>query len=175
MMWTGTRALLEPVSATTWVPAAILVVSLGSLAAAFAGQFIFGLEPCILCLYQRIPYVATAVLAAAALVLPAGWWRCAAVAGCAGVFLAGAALAFYHVGVEQHWWGSIAGCGGQLVTDFTVQDLQASLAQPAPKPCDEVDWTLFGVSLAGYNAMMSLVFALASAIGAAQIRNEMKP
>ena len=45
------------------IPLAILAVSIGSLAMAFAAQYLFGLDPCILCLYQRIPYAVTVVLA----------------------------------------------------------------------------------------------------------------
>ena len=43
---------------------------------------------------------------------------------CAVIFAAGGALAFYHVGVEQHWWGSVAGCAGEAVTDLTLDDLR---------------------------------------------------
>ena len=63
-------------------------------------------------------------------------------------------MAFYHVGVEQHWWGSFAACGGELATDLTLEDLKAQLGggNIPRKPCDRIDWELFGLSLAGYNA-----------------------
>lgn len=151
------------------IPLAILAVSVGSLAMAFAAQYLFGLDPCILCLYQRIPYAVTVVLAAAALAAPTrGRLRPGLVALCAGVFFAGAALAFYHVGVEQHWWGSFAACGGELATDLTLEDLKAQLGggNIPRKPCDRVDWELFGLSLAGYNGIASLALGVASLVGA---------
>lgn len=151
------------------IPLAILAVSVGALAMAFAAEYLFGLDPCILCLYQRIPYAVTVVLAAAALVAPThGRLRTGLVTLCAVVFFAGAALAFYHVGVEQHWWGSIAGCGGELATDLTLEDLKSQLTGGfvPRKPCDRVDWELFGLSLAGYNGFASLALGVASLAGA---------
>lgn len=151
------------------IPIAILAVSIGSLAMAFAAQYLFGLDPCILCLYQRIPYAIAVVLAAGALVAPTrGRLRPRLVALCAVVFFAGAALAFYHVGVEQHWWGSFAACGGHLVTDLTLDDLKAQLngGSIPSKPCDRVDWELFGLSLAGYNGIASLALGVACVVGA---------
>jgi len=155
------------------IPLAILAVSVGALAMAFAAEYLFGLDPCILCLYQRIPYAVTVVLAAAALLAPTrGRLRPGLVALCAGVFFAGAALAFYHVGVEQHWWGSFAGCGGELATDVTLEDLKSQLTEGfiPRKPCDRIDWELFGLSLAGYNGIASLALGAACLAGAHLVR-----
>lgn len=149
------------------VPVAILAVSLAALAWALASQYVFGFEPCVLCLYQRLPYVATTIFAAAALVLPVGGGaRAAVVALCAATFLGGAGVAFFHVGVEEHWWPGTAGCGGVLAADVSVEDLRAALADKAPKACDEVDWRLFGLSLAGYNTILSLMLAAGCLVGA---------
>lgn len=153
------------------IPGAIVLASLGALVAALVGQYGFGLEPCILCLYERVPYALAAGVALLAAVLP---WRATAraslVALCGVIFFAGAALAFYHVGVEQHWWVAISGCGGQPATGFTIEDLQISLQSAAVKPCDQVDWQLFGISLAGYNGLLSLALAIGSLVGARSIR-----
>jgi disulfide bond formation protein DsbB len=149
---------------------AILVISLGALAAAFAGQYLFGLEPCVLCLYQRVPWAAAGLIAALALVGWAGRFRLSAIALCAAVFAAGGALAFYHVGVEQHWWGSVAGCAGEAATDLTLDDLRpAALATGGLKPCDRVDWRLFGLSLAGYNVLMSALLSIGCLVSLALI------
>lgn len=135
----------------------VLLASLGGLAAAFAGEYLFGLEPCILCLYERVPYAAAALMAGVALATPAqSGWRARLMALAAVVFLAGAGLAFYHVGVEQHWWRSVAGCEGPLALD--AGDL-GTLSLSDLKPCDRVDWRLFGLSLAAYNAIVSLALA----------------
>ena len=155
------------------IPLAIGLACLGVLAFAYIGQYGFGLEPCILCLYERIPYALAAGVALLTAVLPLNLSARAVLVGLCGViFLGGAGLAFYHVGVEEHWWAAITGCGGQPATDFTVEDLQASLQRPALKSCDQVDWRLFGISLAGYNVILSMVLAIGSFMGAGFLRKE---
>jgi disulfide bond formation protein DsbB len=156
------------------IPFAIVLVCLGAVAFAYIGQYGFGLEPCVLCLYERIPYALAAGVALLTAVLPlTNSARALLVGLCGVIFLGGAGLAFYHVGVEEHWWAAITGCGGQPDMDFTVEDLQASLQRPsALKPCDEVDWRLFGISLAGYNVILSMVLAIGSFMGAGFLRKE---
>ena len=84
------------------------------------------------------------------------------------VFLVGAGIAFYHVGVEQHWWASAASCGNNGGdVPKTIDELRQLLMQAKPaKACDEVDWTLFGLSMATYN----VPFSLGSLWGAKLIR-----
>ncbi len=151
-------------------PFAIFAVSVTALVNAYTAEYALGLEPCILCLYQRVPYAAASVLGLAALFVPSLRSRAVAVAGM--VFLAGAVLAFYHVGVEQHWWVSVASCGGGGNDGpATVEELRQLLMRAKPvKACDEVDWTLFGLSMATYNAALSLVLGSASLWAADQLR-----
>jgi len=157
------------------LPLAILVVSMGAMASAFIAQYVFGLEPCVLCLYQRVPYAITGTLAALALLLSArGQPREWLVTACGFVFLAGSALAFYHVGVEQHWWGSVAACGGELSAGINVSDLAAQLSSAPRKPCDQVDWRLFGLSMAGYNSLVSLGLGVAAIAGGWYLGKERK-
>ena len=68
MRYTG--AMIAPSRGVDWprlIPLAILAASAGALAVAYIAEFVFGLEPCILCLYQRVPYAATGILAILAL------------------------------------------------------------------------------------------------------------
>ncbi len=88
-----------------------------------------------------------------------------AVIGAGVAFLAGAEIAFYHVGVEQHWWRSVASCGvaASDPEPETVEELRRLLTEArTAKACDEVDWTLFGVSMATYNVAASLALAVGS-------------
>ncbi len=155
-----------------WAPIVIMAVSLTALATAYIAQYGFGLEPCVLCLYQRVPYGATILLAVAALFLARGG-NAGAVSwliGIAGLaFLAGGGVALYHVGVEQHWWQS-AVCGGQLPQNMSVQDLQAALLAPPPKSCDAIDWTFLGLSMASWNALISPLLAAAAAAAMVAMR-----
>ncbi len=171
MRYTG--AMTAPSRGVDWprlIPMAILAASVGALAVAYIAEVVFGLEPCILCLYQRVPYAATGILAILALGLPPrSGVRAASVALCGAVFVAGAGVAVYHVGVEQHWWAGTAACGSALPAEMTVEVLRAQLAAGPSKPCDQVDWTLFGISFAGYNLMASLALAAFSLAGARRL------
>src|SRR4029453_17182453 len=104
--------MTSPVAGPHRVPLLILIAALASLAVAFASQYWGGLQPCVLCVYQRYPYGVAAALGLIGLGLarhPAQLRIVVALAGI--VFLADAAIAFYHVGVEQHWWQGTAECG----------------------------------------------------------------
>ncbi len=151
-------------------PFGIFAVSAAALINAYVAQYVFDLEPCILCLYQRVPYAVAGVLGLVALFVPKMRYFAVAVAGL--VFLIGACLAFYHVGVEQHWWVSAASCGADGSDGpATVDELRQLLTQGRPaKACDEVDWTLFGLSMATYNVAMSLALGTASLWAAEQLR-----
>ena len=154
------------------VPIAILAASAGALGFAYVAETVFGLEPCVLCLYQRVPYAATGIVAVLMLGLPtnapvARW----GVAVCLALYLAGAAIAFYHVGVERHWWVSVAACGGADARAVTIESLNAQLSIQFDKPCDQVDWTLFGISMAGYNVALS-AFLGAAALWVLRLLNE---
>lgn len=136
------------------------------LAAAWGFQLIGGLQPCILCLYQRWPYWILLVLSALAILVArrAGARGLAAFAAlCALVFLAGAGIAGFHVGVEAGWWQGLAACGG-AVNDagLSIDELREKLFATPIVRCDEVAWSLFGISMAGWNFLASIVFAAAS-------------
>ena len=148
------------------IPGAIALISLGALAIAFTAEFGFGLEPCVLCRYQQAAYAAAAAVGLMALAPPlTPRARTLLVALCGAVFLAGAGIAFYHVGVERHWWSGLAACGGGVPGEISLADLKAQLTTKQPKTCDEVDWTLFGLSLATYNVGMYLLMAAFSVTG----------
>ncbi|MBI1777382.1 MAG: disulfide bond formation protein B [Proteobacteria bacterium] len=155
------------------VPSLVLAASALVLGTALASQYVGGLQPCVLCLYQRYPYwiaIALSVLALAAMRMPGGRRASAALVGLAGVgFLAGAAIALFHVGVEQHWWAGTAECGTTLPAAASAAQLKAQLlAQPVVR-CDEVAWSLFGVSMAGFNVLVSLGLTAFAGLGAKRL------
>ncbi len=141
-------------------PAVVLLLGSGGLlAGAYGFQYLGDLQPCVLCLYQRVPHAVVVILALAALVFaprPAAAWA----VGLAGLaVLIGAGIAGFHVGVEQHWWEGMAECGSAANAN-TLEALRAQLlAQPVAR-CDEVPWSLFNVSMAGYNFAFSMALAI---------------
>lgn len=161
-------------SPTRAIPLLIVFIAIGSLASALVAEHVYKLEPCILCVYQRLPFIATGLLALLALKMekfPA--MIIAVIAVCGLVYLTGAGIAFYHVGVEQHWW--VSGCTGELSGNISVADLKASLMSKPEKACDDIDWTLFGISMATYNVAYSGGLGLLSLGAAMQMSKSRKP
>lgn len=136
----------------------VLLATLGS-AALLAGAHIFqamGYAPCKLCLWQRGPHWAAVAVGALALCLP---WRVLPWAGALAAAATGG-LGAYHTGVEQKWWQGPAACsaGGDLTG--SAEDLLGQIMAAPLVRCDEVAWSLMGLSMASWNALLS--FALAA-------------
>lgn len=127
----------------------VLAGSASLLGGALAFQYIGGLAPCEMCLWQRWPHVAALVLGLLAWALGN---RRVVVALAALALLATAAIGFFHAGVEYHWWAGPAACTAPPIS--TTDFITAALATPMIR-CDAAAWTLFGVSMAGYNALFS--------------------
>lgn len=133
------------------------------LLAALGLQYLGGLPPCPLCVWQRYPY-----LAVIALGLLAWFWRPRLTLVLAALLLLGnAGLAGYHLGIEQGVWALPAGCvaGGQATS---VEELRQMLATAGPT-CDQVTFRLLGLSLAAWNGLIALALA-ACALSAASAR-----
>lgn len=130
--------------------------SLALLAGAFGFQYIGGLAPCQLCLWQRWPHAAAIVIMVTALALPG---RILPVLG-AMAALTTAGVGMFHVGVEQMWWEGLASCSGNSIAGLNVSDLlNPDVAIAAPIRCDTIAWSLFGISMAGWNVILSLGLA----------------
>lgn len=130
-----------------------LLVPAGLMAGALGSQYLGGLYPCEMCHWQRWPHYAAIALALLAFVVPAGAPRpvLVALAGLA-VFTSGAIGAF-HAGVEYHWWPGITACSSTIASGG--DPLAAIMRAPIVR-CDAPQWSLAGISLAGFNALFSL-------------------
>jgi disulfide bond formation protein DsbB len=157
------RRATEPRAAT----ALILAAAVATVGAALFFQHVIGLVPCKLCLIQRQPYYAAIPLALALLLLPiSDGWRRLGLAALALVFLVSAGLGAYHAGVE---WGFFLGpsdCGGGAPPAASgVGDFLKQLETTRVVSCTEAAWRFLGLSMAGWNAVVSL--GLAAFAGAA--------
>lgn len=164
-------AWLDPVR-FAWV---LATVSALLLFGALGFQYIGEMPPCALCLYQRYPHILAIGIAAIAIALgPGGEGRSAQLGliALAGTALAGGtAVAGFHVGVEQKWWAGIQACGGGLTTTgLSLEALRDQLMRTPIVRCDRVPWELFGISLAGFNFLISLALAVSSAWAIALFR-----
>jgi len=151
---------------------AALAVFAGSAAAilgAWYFQYVLKLPPCPLCLEQRVPYhivIPLSLLLAIAAIVRAP--RALIVVGFLAIIAAmliSAALGAYHAGVEWRWWPGTTDCSGPM-TDFTTNGpLLKQLQSIHVVRCDEAAWRFLGVSLAGYNVLISLALAAVAALG----------
>ena len=126
------------------------------LAGAYIAQYGFGLYPCEMCWWQRYPLFAAIGLALLSTFAPGrGFWL--ALAG-AAIVISGFIGAF-HAGVEYGWWQGVTGCATTI--SGTEGDALAAIMNAPLIRCDTAPWTLMGVSLAGWNALISTIAGLA--------------
>ncbi|HEU0118508.1 MAG TPA: disulfide bond formation protein B [Alphaproteobacteria bacterium] len=148
------------------MPTAAMVIAVAAilaLAFVFILQYGFGVEPCILCLWQRVPYgVAIAASLVAWLWQPYSKQTQGLLALCALAFTVSTGLAIFHTGVEQHWWLGTNGCAVVPLHGASVEDLRTQLLHTVVAHCDQISWTFLGLSLANWNLPLSLALALFS-------------
>lgn len=140
-----------------WFFAGALIFSILALAGALTGQFAFDMAPCMLCIYQRIPYAVIIGLSLIGLFLqrmPALFLGLISLS-----FLSNAAIAFYHSGVERHWWEESNGCAVSFDFDnFDGQSLLDKISSAQVGSCADIPWAdpLIGLTMANYNAIFCL-------------------
>lgn len=144
------------------------ILGLLSLSMAFIAEYVFALMPCKLCLLQRWPYLLMIVIGVFGFGLHENRKMLTlcllAIVGC---FVYGGSVAVYQTGGEQGWWLLTADCSSVIDPTLSTEDYLAALKLAPTVPCDVVKWSLFGISMAGYNAFFSIfmaVFTLSIAI-----------
>jgi len=127
--------------------------SAAMLAGALFFQYVVGLAPCELCIWQRWPHVVAVLLGLVAWFVPALW--IAALGAMTMVVSAG--LGLYHTGVERQWWEGPQTCSGSgdITSMSASQLLDQILAAPVVR-CTDVAWEMFGLSMASWNAIASV-------------------
>jgi disulfide bond formation protein DsbB len=159
--------------ATLWAGAAALA-SAAMLAAAHAFETFGGYAPCALCLTAREIYWVALTIAglgfAASAALRNVWLAQFAAVLLTLAFLVGVGVAVYHAGAEWKFWPGPTACAGALSGGgASGGDLLAELQKPINVvPCDEAAWRMFGISMAGYNAVISFGLMALSAWAAQQ-------
>ena len=134
------------------------------LAIAYAFEYLANLQPCVLCIYQRIPYaVAIGLMLVAAILRKNSQFNLILFMATSVVFAIGSGIAIFHIGIEQHLWQGTPECGNFMETDSVEALRKQLLAQPIVR-CDEVAWSLFGISMTGYNFLISTSLLLYSLV-----------
>ena len=154
------RMRTEPLQAAALV---VAVVGAAAILGAWFFEFVMKLAPCPLCLEQRIPYyiaipLALIVLAATYAKAPR-WLLVAALAIVAAAMLWNAGLGIYHAGIEWKWWPGPQDCSAPISNLGSAGNLLRQLEDINVVRCDEAAWRFLGLSLAGWNVVISLGLA----------------
>jgi disulfide bond formation protein DsbB len=138
----------------SWSRLLALNTPLALLTGAYVSQYVFGLYPCEMCWWQRYPHFVALAFAIVGWLPPQRplWTALAAVS-----ILVSGLIGGFHAGVEYGWWEGITGCA--TVAASGGDPLQAILDAPIVR-CDVAPWSLFGISLAGYNFLISTAAGL---------------
>jgi disulfide bond formation protein DsbB len=128
-------------------------------------QYVGGLAPCSLCLWQRWPHIIIILLAVCAPLLRMPRLVLTGIAITAAVSVV---LAAYHAGVEWRFWAGPGGCTANLDTGGDLASLTDSLLATPIVRCDEVAWSFLGLSMAGWNSLFSLDIWLIALISLTQ-------
>lgn len=132
------------------LPLALILGALGS-------QYLGGLYPCEMCHWQRWPHYAAVLVAGVAFVVPGRAARRFLVIVAALLIACSGLIGVFHAGVEYHWWNGVTACTSTIAPGATTSAERLAAIMNAPMiRCDVAQWTLGGVSLAGFNALLSL-------------------
>ncbi len=158
------------------MPLAMAVISASALGMALMSEHVFGLQPCVLCIYQRWPYAIVIALGLIGLAISFKAKKAvAAIMGLIGVtFLANSVIAFYHTGVELKWWKSfLEGCAVPKM-EGNMQEILAQIqSRTDAVRCDEIPWAdpILNLSMANWNVIFCLGLAVVAFISARKICN----
>lgn len=149
LMGDGRRAALE-----------LALASAGLLATAYFFEYVLKILPCELCFWQRKPHFALIALGLLGAALTRPRLRAAVLLLMALVALAGVGLAFFHVGVEHKWWEGLQGCSAPTAVATTMEAARDLIFNSTVVPCDRPGWVFLGISMAGWNGIISLAIAI---------------
>ncbi len=133
------------------------LASFGLLAGAFWFENIVGLPPCKLCIWQRWPHAVIIAISFIGLVTIKQNWMILLITPSA---ISTGLIGLYHAGIEQGWWSGPSGCSNQLNPDADISSLTNSLLEMPTVKCDEIAWSLMGISMAGWNSIASFSIAI---------------
>lgn len=133
----------------------ILLAAAGSLVlllGAWAFQYIGGMAPCKMCIWQRYPHGAAIVIGALAFALPGV--RLLPLLGAAAAATT-SGIGIYHAGVERGLWEGPSSCTSGSISGLSAEELMEQIMAAPLVRCDEIPWEMFGLSMAGWNALLS--------------------
>jgi len=152
-----------------FITGVILAIAGATILAALFTQYVLGMQPCLLCLYQRWPYYIALPIAAAIVAIGPGERLARIGLALLGlIFIGSAGLAAYHAGVEWGFFLGPTGCGGAAApTAASMADFMRQLETVRVISCTEPAFVFLGLSMAGWNAVISALIAVMAFASAA--------
>jgi len=148
---------------------AVLLAGLGSLGlliGALLFQYVGDMAPCKMCYWQRYPHVGAIVIAGIILITGIGVF---AVLGLLSALIT-AGIGGFHAGVERGWWEGPQSCTSTSIDNLSTEELLAQIMSAPMVRCDEIPWQMFGLSMAGWNMVISICLAVLWTIAIKQQR-----
>lgn len=148
---------------------AVLLAGLGSLGlliGALLFQYVGDMAPCKLCYWQRYPHVGAIIIAGIILITGIGVF---AVLGLLSALIT-AGIGGFHAGVERGWWEGPQSCTSTSIDNLSTEELLAQIMSAPMVRCDEIPWQMFGLSMAGWNMVVSICLAVLWTIAIKQQR-----
>ncbi len=155
----------------------IVAVSCVAIGLAYIAQYVFGLQPCVLCIYQRIPFYITIAIGIISFYfsIKKRYGISAFLIALSGItFLFNSGLAFFHTGVEQKWWKGFSGCSAPDFSKMTPAEMAEAIRNMPTVFCDKIAWEMFGLSMANYNVIVCLGLGIICLSSAFIIRKRLK-
>ena len=136
-----------------------LIVPALLLGGAVFSQYVLGLHPCEMCYWQRWPHWAALAFALLGLMARKEGWADYLIYIAAIAIAISGLIGGFHAGVEYGWWEGVTSCATNIEAGSSQDMLDAIMNAPLIR-CDKAPWTMFGISLAGYNFLLSIGTAL---------------
>ncbi|MDI9409734.1 MAG: disulfide bond formation protein B [Candidatus Pacebacteria bacterium] len=161
-IWSGSHRQFKNLKLASWLS---IVGAIGVLAAVMIAQYILGYAPCKICIWQRWPWLAVAIMGGVSLLLLRfNFLRLSKFLMGLIILslLVGAGIALYHVGIEYHWWAGPVTCsgGGAAAAATDLESLRRALTAAPVVFCDQPAWQFYGLTMAGLNLLLSLALVL---------------
>lgn len=148
---------------------AVLLAGLGSLGlliGALLFQYVGDMAPCKMCYWQRYPHVGAIIIAGIILITGIGVF---AILGLLSALIT-AGIGGFHAGVERGWWEGPQSCTSTSIDNLSTEELLAQIMSAPMVRCDEIPWQMFGLSMAGWNMVVSICLAVLWTIAIKQQR-----
>ena len=134
-------------------------------------EFFIEVEPCKLCFYQRFPYFIVILLASSSLLIKNLKIKKLTFIFYILIFFISLIMSLYHFGIEKNLWNALTGCEANIKSFGNSNNLKEYLLNEDYVSCNNVSFKFLGISLAGYNVIISFILLVISTIGLRKIIN----